>query len=120
VADELADGLFVGVVVDPESCRVPAGADALSVWPTMASTDCSTVVSMRWATLRLPHVFGGVVPSGEDTEHAVIDVGVYRAIEAVAADLPASVGFPSNRGGFFNDGRVCWPRAMVGSRRSLR
>lgn len=91
MADELADGLFVGVAVHPGSCRAPAGADALSVWPTMASADCSTVVSMRWATSRLPHVFGDVVPSGQHTEHAVIDVAVDRAIEAVGTDYVLAV-----------------------------
>ena len=30
------------------------------------------------------------------------------------------VSFPSNRGGFFNDGWVCWSQARVGSRRCLR
>jgi len=30
------------------------------------------------------------------------------------------VSFPSNRGGFFNDGWTCWPRARVSSRRCLR
>jgi hypothetical protein len=30
------------------------------------------------------------------------------------------LSFPSNRGGFFNDGLACWPRARVSSRRCLR
>jgi hypothetical protein len=30
------------------------------------------------------------------------------------------LSFPSNRGGFFNDGWTCWPRARVGLRRCFR
>ena len=64
----------------------------------------------------------GAVPLNIDLD-VVLTVLAHTICAAMRRRLPGyatTMSFPSNRGGFFNDGWTCWPRAMFGSRRSLR
>jgi signal transduction histidine kinase len=121
--------------VDERSLRVTAVAGGRYRW---RPSDQTTLATLTEQSQRLHRLVGDLsaVSRAEERQlnlHAVLVPAQDLVSGAITAARPrfdakgisltleaTVVSFPSNRGGFFNDGLVCRPRARVGSRRCLR